>query len=237
MSKVIYTTYYTGKLNPQKTAKEAIPNDFSMIEGWYNSVVKHNLQGVIFHDHLTEEFVKKYSCSNVSFVKVPYYSIRSLNDERYYVYQHYLKNPDIEWVLTTDLFDVEFNKDPFEYMTNKNVVYVGSETPEKAHFTDEFWPVIKNRALQSYGEVSSWWQTTIKYFLNAGLIGGHRDIMTRLLDLMVDEFDVINPALDTNMFVLSKCIIENKIPFSTGAPFHSRYKFFDESDEYYVRHK
>lgn len=239
MTHAIFTTYYTGKPNPQTTAKEAVSNDFSMIEGWYNSVVRLGLHGVIFHDHLTKEFVEEYECPNVHFVHVDYISERGLNDERYYVYlRELIQKKGIEWVVTTDLFDVDFLKDPFEYITNKNVIYVGSETPESAHVINgEFWPVIKNKARRAYGEVPSWWTMAVKYLLNAGLVGGHRDIMIRLLNLMIEDFDKINTTLNTNMFVLAKTIFVNKIPFVTGYPLHSSYKKFEKTGGFYIRHK
>ena len=233
MSKVIWTTYYTGKPNPQRTAKKAVPNDFSMIKEWYDSVVRLRLQGVIFHDHLTNEFIKRYSCPNVAFTRVPYYSERGLNDERYYMYQRMLKNPAIEWLLTTDLFDVEFPRNPFEFMTDKTKIYVGSETPDVANFH-----VIKNNTCRAYGEIPDWWPMVDKYLLNAGIIGGHRDIMIRLFDLMIKDFDKIEPkGMDANMFVLSRCIHGYDMPFVTGFPLHSSYKKYEKDGQYYIRHK
>lgn len=232
MSKIIFTTYYTGKPNPQKTAKEAVPNDFSMIEEWYNSVVRLGLKGYIFHDHLTEAFTEKYSCDNVLFIKVPYYSNRGLNDERYYVYLEELSDPNIEWVLTTDLFDVEFYKDPFEFMTDKDKLYVGTETEDVSNI-----PSIKLRAKWSYGEDIDWWSKNIKNMINAGIIGGHRDIVIDLFKRMIKDFEGVDPKLNVNMTVAAKCILADKVPFVTGQPFHTMYKKNDRSGECYIRHK
>lgn len=239
VKQVIFTTYYTGKPNPQKTAIEAVPNSFELIQPWYDSIVRLGLHGIIFHDGLTDAFVEENSCENIEFKFVNYISGRGLNDERYYVYlRELIQKKGIEWVLTTDLFDVEFLKDPFEYITNKNVIYVGSETLKSAHIVDgEIWPVIKNKARQAYGKVPSWWSGAVKHLLNAGILGGHRDIILRLFNLMIEDFDKIDASLNTNMFVLAKCILENKIIFSTGYPLHSLYKKYEKTGGFYIRHK
>jgi hypothetical protein len=233
---VIFSTYYTGKPNPQKTAIKAVPSDFNMIQEFYKSVIRLGLQAIIFHDLLTKEFVGRYSTPNFQFIKVPYHSQRGLNDERFYVYLDMLKrNPNIEWVLATDLFDVDFVKDPFEFINDKTKIYVGQETPAMANFG-----VIKNLTTRAYGGLPDWWAEVDIHLLNAGIVGGHRDVMLDLLTKMVDEFNTIDQEFKmsfTDMFVLSRCIHGYKMPFITGSPLHSVYKRFEKDGDFYIRHK
>lgn len=232
-TQMIFTTYYTGKPNPQKTAKKAIPDDFEMIKGWWESIVKNKLQGCIFHDGLSREFVSQYQNENVRFIHVPYISNRSVNDERFYVYLKYLtQHPEIKWLLCTDLFDVTFQKNPFEYINQKDKIFIGSENTEVVNFS-----VIKNNAKRAYKKTSPWWDLLDVLTFNAGIVGGHRDIMLKLLRIMIQEFSCVDYKINANMFVLCKSIIENRITTVTGPPLHSKYKEYEKEGNFYICHK
>lgn len=233
MDNIIMSTYYAHRPNPQKTAVRAIPNEYDMMKDWYESMNRNKLNGVIFHDNLSGQFIGTYSNEYIKFYPVKENTDRSINDERFYVYYNYLlNNRDLEWVLMTDLFDVEFQKNPFEYMTDQNKIYVGSESKDVANFS-----ILKTRAEKIYGDISDWWFKVDKDMLNAGIIGGHRDIIIYFLGKMIYEFERINPSFNANMIVLSKCLYDNEIDFVTGYPFHSRYKKFERAGDYYIRHK
>lgn len=233
MQNVIFTTYYATKKNPQRTAKKAIPNDFEMIRGWYESACALGLYGIIFHDHLTESFTKKYTNEYVSFIPVPFITERSVNDERFYLYHKELTlRPEIENLLCTDLFDVVFYKSPFGFISDDNMIYVGSENPKTANFH-----VIKNNCIRAYGGAPKWWHWVDAVPLNAGLIGGRRKIMLDLFANMIKEFESIDIKINANMFILNKCLHASYISFVTGFPFHSEYRGEEKEGSFYIKHK
>ncbi len=149
---VVLTTYLTGKPDPQARSKRRSnvvkrvktrvrswrggvtaekpglprPNDFSLMQVWYESLIRTGCEGVIFHDELSPSFVARWTHSQVQFqrrLKTP----RSVNDERYLCYLEWLEaHQEVERIYLLDLFDVEFFKDPFLLMDDaKYDIYCG----------------------------------------------------------------------------------------------------------------
>ena len=229
---VIMTTYFCNKKDPQRS-KKAPCNDFSYIKPWYNSVKKLNLNGIIFYDGLSDEFIKKYETSNIKFAYVNINdTVFSLNDIRYFIYLDYIiKNSNIKNIFMTDGNDITIVKNPFNIIQN-NKIYVGSEVNGSISYLQDKYNKINNK--------SNNYKINKNMFFNAGILGGTRNQVIKFLQGMIDIFNNLDNNIksnDVNMGVFN--IVTNLYFFNnyvTGEPLHSKFKKFenDRKDVYFI---
>ncbi len=257
---IVLTTYFTGKADPQqrsrgkynvlKKAKTwlksqrggaaaekagvAAIDDFERIEIWYNSLLKVGCHGVIFYDQLSPAFVQQWTRPEITFVHYSLCTPRSLNDERYYCYRDYLlKHAEIQRIFMLDLFDVEFFANPFELIDDTRFdILCGGDPGE---YNDK---MNREKMISAFGEPH--YEAQIK--LHAGTCGGSRHSILKLLDALVIEFDRLTEAgnLDNlNMAVYNKCVYDlfptERILY--GNPLNSRFKGYEKSGNFAIRHK
>lgn len=209
-------------------------DDFDRIQIWYDSLLQVGCNGIIFHDNLSDWFIEKWTCPQVKFVKYELSTDRSLNDERYYCYLQYLKdNEHIKRVMLLDLFDVEFFSNPFElFDDSKYDFYCGGDTGE---YNDK---MNREKMIATFGQ--PYYETEIK--LHAGTCGGNRVELERLLVTMTKTFDDLTNKgnLDNvNMAVFNKCVYDlfDKDRIMWGNPLNSRFKAYEASGNFAIRHK
>ena len=122
---IILSCYFTSKRDPIHAAeckdKHQETNNYEYIKPLYDSVKKLNLHLVIFHDGLSEDFMKKYQTDNIFFLKTKLMGNLSINDERYIIYYQFLKKYKYKNVLTSDISDVYVVKNPFDLIDNFNL--------------------------------------------------------------------------------------------------------------------
>lgn len=257
---VILTTYFTSKPDPQVKRKRSTdislkaktwwrsllggarpeppgvprPDAFEWMEVWYNSLIKAGCNGVIFHDCLSPAFVGKWTVPQVQFRPYTPRTPRSLNDERYLCYLEWLQhNPEVERIFLLDLFDVEFMYNPFTLMNDSVYdIYCGANRGE---YNDE-----RNREKMIRAFGSALYENEIK--LHAGTCGGTRTSIMRLLEHMVETFDELTAKglLDNlNMAVYNKCVYDlfDKNRIMSGPPLNSRFKYYEKSGNFAIRHK
>jgi len=257
---VIMTTYFTGKPDPQKRSKRrfnlykrfkawrrskkggaaveksgiAGTDDFDRMAIWYNSLIKVGCHGIIFHDNLSDWFVEKWTCPAVTFVRYDLVTQRSMNDERYYCFLQYLQsNAQIERLFVLDLFDIEFFRNPFDLFDNEKYdLYCGGDAGE---YNDK---LNRDKMISTFGEPL--YEKEIK--LNAGTCGGIRQRVEKLLLEMTATFDGLtqNGMLDNvNMAVFNKCVYDlfDKDRIMWGNPLNSRFKAYEASGDFAIRHK
>ena len=80
MSSIILSSYFTKKAHPNHPQDTSVVgrmpnmhvknNSFTYIKDWYLSIEKNNLNAVLFHDDLSNDFVDKYQTSKIKFQKV-----------------------------------------------------------------------------------------------------------------------------------------------------------------------
>lgn len=229
---IVLTSYFSGVQDPQRARVRYAPNDFSLMQVWYQSLHEVGLHGVIFHNECSEEFVQQYQSKNLRFVKHAFQTKRSPNDERFYAYRDFLSaHTEIEKVFMLDLFDAEFKKDPFRLMETKDYDwYCGG------------WPGVKSsnhvRMARAFGRGYYLGRDT----LHAGTCGGPREKALELLNRMIEHFDDMSKRKDFrnhNMAVYNKCVYDlwpvKRILY--GNPLNSRL-FKEETDgNFCIRHK
>lgn len=248
--KVVLTVYMTSKKDPQRGFFQD-NNSYNYIKPWYETMKEKKLHGVIFYDNLSDDFIKKYQTDKIFFVKTKL-GMYSINDERYIIYNVFLnKNPHYKYVLTSDVSDVEINKDPFELMQlepekifiGTNVVIEGPEIRTPKWYDRREWKIVRfNDALKraNYDPIG---YTKNKYQIyNVGLLGGSYKVVKPFIDEMCKIIFIVNNNKNNNMLIANYIAVKhyikgyNKITFCTdklitGYPFNSVYKKYEKLGE------
>ena len=241
MVDVIFASYFTKNINFHQHDSSnngkggSLPDDFNQIKSWYQSIQKLNLNAVIFHNELTQDFIQKYSTKQISFSYWESKNRLSYNDERFYCYLNYLKeHKDIERVFCTDLYDVIFYNNPFLLMTDKKdySLFVGSESPSKSSAQ---WMIRKCKEM-NYKTSRNNFSSSPLY--NAGIIGGNRKIIIGLFESMTEEMKSVSQQFNSNMPVFNYCVEKlNDVKIFTGYPLHNVFKSNRVTDGVYIKHK
>ena len=107
---VVFSSYFTLKKDPQRGNYKKT-NSYSYISAWHKSLTWLGLRGVVFHDGLDSNFTDSIR-PKMYFEKVVLGN-RSLNDDRYFHYLHYIEtHPHLTYILMIDISDVTFSRDP-----------------------------------------------------------------------------------------------------------------------------
>lgn len=197
---LVFTTYFTSKPNPQNLAEKAPDNDLKYILPWYNSINKLKIQGIIFHDNLSDEFVTKYTTEYVQFVKCKLGGY-SLNDERFIIYYMFILENihEISSVFMTDASDVIIQSSPFSFSKNyhENVLFVGRNNGNLRR--QRAYNINKTRILEKeMGEKieQNFYNMPI---YNAGLLGGKTPVIIYFLRQLVNLILKCNSDKNLNM--------------------------------------
>lgn len=228
---IILTNYFTTKKDPQRS-KPRPSNDSNLVNGWINSLTKLKLNGIIFYDSLSNEFINKYSNDYVTFIYYKPKTSWSLNDERFLCWYEFIKeNTQYERIITTDLFDVSFNKNPFDLVTKDYRLFVGSNGNRKIGRNN----YVTKKMLRMYKFVYHKNKTSV----NAGVIGGYRNNILLLFSNMIKEFRKYNLKMNMNMCVYNKCVYDlfEEKDLLIGYPFTSMFKTYEKNGNYAIRHK
>ena len=243
---VIFTSYFTSNADPQR-AKRRKANRFQYMKDWYDSVHETNLSAVVFHDDLDTTFVSKLTSNRVAFHRVPSLAGRSTNDARFYAwYDYLLDNPDVDRVLLTDISDVTFQKNPFDFMNvlndDERRLFVGQDIDLFPNMETMGW--VMKRLRQCYGdasvesgEIASVKRLHLVY--NAGVIGGSRRVVLPFLERVTRALDHTPPSLNCNMPAVNYVIHKHFDDYVyTGYPLTSRFMRYQvDPRAVYIVHK
>ena len=232
MDNVIMTTYFCKKKDPQR-GNTAPCNDIKYIKPWYYSMKKLNLNGIVFHDGLSEKFIEKYKTDKIKFEYVNTKKFEySVNDLRYFVYLDYLKrNTNIQNIFMTDGNDVTVVNSPFNKFEK---TCVGQDADDNGNYIYTSHPYIKKQ-LTIFNSNKKW---TYKFnenknikFYSAGILGGNRRQIVFFLENMVKIFNDMNQEQkrkNLNMVVFNYVIYHmlNEDVMS-DAPLCSRFKKYE----------
>lgn len=233
------TTYFTSQGNPVRNLP-VFGDDFSYIEGWHRSLHELGLHGTIFHDGLSDDFVAAQSTPRVDFVYEDPAGFRyTLNDQRFFVYRRYLRrHPEIERVFLTDGSDVVIAGDPFPHLAADSV-FVGSENAtlhpppcedDERAFGHHTYAIERLAAAGLSDFVARLKSEKVRRpVLNAGLLGGHRHVVTAVLDHLTRTLEAIGrPEENLNMGVFNYVLYRHfEDRLVTGPPVHSVFGRFE----------
>jgi len=233
MNKIL-TSYFTSKKDPQRERYRQMEN-FNLMRDWWVSLHKHDMEAIIFHDELSKSFRSRYNSDQITYQEVKL-GPRSTNDERFYKYLDYLnEREEIDNVLLTDLFDVEFHDNPFELFDSDHRLYCGGE--ERA-VAESSWIQKKLRTIKMCmpnQKIDFQDQTLI----NPGILGGERGIVIKIIVEMLNWMNELPQDFNANMavfnIVMRSLFDDDKIMYNR--PLNSKYKEYQTSGKFYVKHK
>jgi hypothetical protein len=246
MSSIILTSYFSKKVHPNDPNDQYVvgrsadgrvsQNDFKYIEPWYTSVNSLGLNGRVFYDNLSDEFIKKYTTDKISFIKVNT-SEFSNNDWRFFCYKYYLEENKFDNVFLTDGSDVIVVQDPSKIIQEYDDVdlFVCKDSIKLAQF-----PYIQVHQ-QANWENLAWFlicQNNVD-LINMGVIGGkYNNILEFLDNFCKTRINLGNPDFNSDMwigqYVFRHLLSDKKIII--GEPFTSIFKKyeFERKDVYFI---
>lgn len=224
MSEIILTTYFTGKKDPQRKKQWGL-DDYSIFKKWAESIKSHKINGIIFHDNLSNNFIYKHENDNIKFKRCDKNYIWSTNDFRFFVYRDYVNtNTDLQKIFMTDISDVVIKQNPFSNIKSDKI-YAGYDNMGMIR-----WSKIKGFGLVP--EYSSFWKTLEnKKVINAGVVGGYREIVLSFLNKMKEQFEKINRPKENNNMAVFNYVMHKyfKNDLIVGSPVTSNFKRYENS--------
>ena len=224
MKSICLSCYLTERKDPQR-GKFWEPNNSAVVKGWIESVERLGLTGLIFHDNLSDQFIEDWASANVQFKKIAWKTPWTAAEERVRIYFDWLReNPEYVKIMTTDLSDVEFYRDPFPLMSD----------PDELYLMIEGWSIgrscLKTWMRSNYGEVLY----SDELICNPGVLGGARNMMLSFLERWLNEMSLRplkSPSPPGQLPDWSPCDIvcynvlirRERIPFTSGPPLHTRF--------------
>ncbi len=245
MSSVILTSYFSKKEHPNDprdsyvTGREkdgrVTQNNIKYIEPWYNSILSLNIEGRVFYDNLSDEFIKEYETDKVKFTKVET-SDYSNNDWRFFCYRNFLEENRFDSVFLTDGSDVTVVKDPSEIVTSKTQdLYVCKDSISLSEFG--YLDVHRQAGWGDFVFMAM--QQNILDLINMGVIGGsYSNIMKFLNSFCQTRIRLGNPKFNSDMWVgqyVFRCLLK-QMNILVGYPFTSEFKKYqnDRKDVYFI---
>jgi len=244
-TKFIFATLITGvyDVNRNEILKN---NDFGIIQKWYDSVLKLQLNAIVFHNTFSKEIVEKYKNEYIQFIEIKYDKSLNTNIFRYFVYQDYINQNlhKISDLFVTDITDVEVINNPFEsnvYMQNSDYLFCGDELET----LDNEWMRNHNSHLRNLMPGFSAYESLNQQetLLNCGVFGANISVMKLMFDKMVNmhkAFSYTNTTdytLDMGVFnYVARTSITHKI--FHGEPVNTVFKKYEsQRNDCWFRHK
>lgn len=242
---LVMTCHFTGIYDVNRNT--TLPNDdFSLLSDWANSLQKHHVNGIIFHNNFCETTCLKYQNSQLHFVRVRNDDTFSPNVYRYIVYREFLKQfaSKISHFFITDATDVVMLKNPFVdafFTSNNNKLFCGDEPAT----LDNEWMYYHSETLRNkidgYADYEAQFKNST--LLNCGIIGGNVLIMNRFLEKLAsihEQYNRNNTSLytgDMGAFnYLMRTSFNNLVLH--GAPVNTVFKQYEkERTDCLFRHK
>jgi len=218
----IILTAYFNTLPDRQRGKYWPGNEISTFRELYNSVRRHGLTMKVFHDHLTEKFIRKYSDHGVSFKK--YMPEGNVLSARWSCFYDYIEQTNFDKYLCIDCGDTEIYKNPFPLIKDDRLI-IGSEPYRIGSF-----PWLDSKLKAIYGDIPYIGEQV----LNCGILGGKRDIMLEVLEHYTMESMETGKREQVDMAIFNK--IMREFEYDTGHPIHTLFGKYEKND-CYIRHK
>jgi hypothetical protein len=164
-------------------------DDYFIVKLWAESVARHKLKGVLFHNNFSPKTCQAFENEYISFVHVEYDSRFNPNVFRYFVYQDFLRayGHQIEHVFVTDVSDVVVVQNPFLdpfYHSNSQALFCGDEPK----LLQNDW--MKDHSAHLRGKIADFAAYEEKFkaatLLNCGVFGGSITVMRDFLHQLCD---------------------------------------------------
>jgi hypothetical protein len=173
----IITTYFTAEKDPQRSNIWS-NDDFSIIEKFYNGILKHGLNCLILIDNSSDNFIKKYTTDKIKFLRCDSSGLNVV-DIRWKLYSNLLScRSDITRVFFVDVSDVLILKNPFNFI-QPDKIYCGDEDSinmENQWMMDRYFLLNQSTVINKLANYVD------KVVLNAGILGGERLVIMEITE-------------------------------------------------------
>ncbi len=249
MSSVILTSYFSKKKHPNSPRDKHVigreedgvvtQNDIKYIEPWYNSVRNLNIEGRVFYDNLSEEFVEEYQTDKIKFIYSDSCSQNYSNlDYRWFCYRDFLKDNKLDSVFISDCSDVSVAKNPsqvFEDHSSYDYFLCKDSTP---FYRFPYFDVHKRYGWPHYLELLL--KKNSFDLINMGVVGG---LYNNIIDFLDKYYDT-RVAMEDESFeqadmwlgqYIFRVLLGDK-SLLIGEPFTSEFKKYqnDREDVYFI---
>jgi hypothetical protein len=248
---VVLSFFFNYQKDPQRTE---IYNDIlSYSKNWTESISKAGVKGIIFTNLQNEIQIEELIKLGIKVVSVSTESplFKSNADQtnvdmKFIFAENWLKDQifnsnthPFEYILITDLSDVQIWKDPFPFLIGydrlmgENQIYIGSEINGGWNWQVNYWR-------NCWGE---WIPEKYRneMFYNPGIVGGHWSIMLNFLSEIsfhLKNAKRKNATMSCDMQASWKALDQFRGRIFTGYPLHSRYKVYENSTcGAFIKHK
>ncbi len=226
----IVSSLFTTCVDPIRNTKW--PLSSTIMDVWYNSSIDiiqktHNFTLLVFYDQLEPSFLQKYNSEYITFIKVEDCNDYSPHDYRWLVYFNFISNnlSQIDNIFFTDISDVIIKQNPFPHIKN-DMLYVGDEYE---YPWENWWS--SSRVKYYLDNLDSFNEIYEKYkhfpFLNAGILGGNKNIVLKFLDLIKSYIEItLNKPYETTDMILFNYILYKYFSGGVqyGEPINSKFK-------------
>jgi hypothetical protein len=202
LQQAIITCYFTSKPDPQLGIVRSTP-DIEYIAPWYSSINRLQLNGIVIHDGLPQEFIRKYENEFIQFRKYDAGNY-SIFEERWFAYYLFISQTNIQSSFCTDANDVYITKNPFDFATDKNVLYIGRDNANK--IKDSGWILNEMNSFEADAQIKLPKLFRYQKMHNAGVVGGSRATMLFLIAKMIDFIAKTETASHKDMTIINLVI-------------------------------
>ena len=248
MNTLLLSSYFSVKKHPNDPGDNAVvgrmadgrvpSNEIKYIKTWYDSVKKLNIRATLFHDDLSDDFVKTYQTDKILFKKVRVQDY-SNNDFRFFCFKEYLEQLEDkpEVVFHNDASDVIVVKDPYELVKSNS---------EVDYFCCRDSIMINQFPYMNVHDAFNWndsFTFRLNYnnweLINMGVIGGNYNNMFQFYNKFVEvRSSMQRPEFNADMWVLQYLLRSVLQPrkLLIGDPVCSEFKKYqnDRKDVYFI---
>eukprot|EP01138_Halocafeteria_seosinensis_P012608 gb/GECG01012882.1/.p1 GENE.gb/GECG01012882.1/~~gb/GECG01012882.1/.p1 ORF type:complete len:689 (+),score=63.16 gb/GECG01012882.1/:1-2067(+) len=257
---IIITTYLVQLPDPQRKGKSYSSGGMpKLISNYYHSAASLGLQVYVIHDGLNMTFQQQFETPKFRFVHLDelyknafqseieeFSKFQSNNDRRYFFFYKMLKYEMQEkpraklptFVLVTDLFDVHFRMNPWEYFDRypENFLFMGQD---RSLIGKGSWFIKRMQNCFFTTEQICELAVPRKPMLNPGILGGTFNVMLYYFHLMKKALQQSNPNWNCNLPVTNYVAYKY---FSDrlfyGPPLHSKFMSYGKvNGDAYIIHK
>lgn len=245
MNTVHYFAVYFATIYDNHKDVAVEKNNFDYIRNYYNSILSlsGNVSCYILHDHLSDDFINKYTRKRIKFVHIDIKPDNNLqpHDLRFYeVYKIIEKEPQIKNIFITDISDCIVIKNGIALLNGENYLYIcrEGETFDENEWTKDY---LKYIYLEYSVDFRGYRHFEGKKLLNSGIVGGRRKLMLDFLSKCVTFMDSLNikqPGKPVDMITIN--FVAYTYFYSslyTGEYLHTRFGFREYSKSRYFKHK
>ena len=183
LENVLFSCYFIKKENPQTGEVQGKAN-FEYIKEWYESVKKLNINTIIIHDGIDEQFINEYETEKIKF-RIFYAGNHPIIDERWIIFYMFMMKTKIKKAFFTDIGDVIVTRSPFELISEKNQLFIGRDNANKIRLSGWILNEVKKFLKETQTKLPSSFYFQSLY--NVGIVGGNRNVILFLLGNVIEH--------------------------------------------------